>query len=150
MYNSFKRGIHFPLLGTRCSELFALPIKLNTSCSGNESKVDTPFSFISKNLNQQRNRMSKIRLICLPVMLLLLTACTTNDGGHQGGSHADNQCPSDLKGNECEYYKDGYKAGAKDGKASMSNFYGRHEDGYDSRFEPYFKRGYQAGWQDYR
>ena len=68
---------------------------------------------------------------------------------HSGG-YADKGCPSGLKGNECEYYKDGYAAGAKDGKASMSNFYGRHADGYDSRFEPYFARGYEAGWQDYR
>ena len=78
------------------------------------------------------------------------SAVFSYSGSQHGDSHADNGCPSGLKGNECEYYKDGYTAGANDGKASMSNFYGRHADGYDSRFEPYFKRGYEAGWQDYR
>jgi len=54
-------------------------------------------------------------------------------------------CPMDLKGNECEYYKSGYRAGVGDGKMGMSMMYDRHE-GYDSRFEPYFARGYEAGW----
>ena len=57
------------------------------------------------------------------------------------------QCPSDIKGNECEYYKDGYKAGSEDGKASMSMAYERRAGDYDSRFEPYFARGYEAGWK---
>ncbi len=61
------------------------------------------------------------------------------------GGYAHN-CPSDLRGNECEYYKDGYKAGARDGSQGMSMMYERHE-GYDSRFEPYFARGYAAGWR---
>ena len=59
---------------------------------------------------------------------------------------ASDECPSDIKGNECAYYQDGYKAGADDGKMGMSMMYERHE-GYDSRFEPYFKRGYEAGWK---
>ena len=59
---------------------------------------------------------------------------------------ASDECPSDIKGNECDYYKDGYKAGADDGKMGMSMVYERHE-GYDSRFEPYFARGYEAGWK---
>ena len=54
-------------------------------------------------------------------------------------------CPVELESNECEYYKDGYRAGVQDGKMGMSMAYERHE-GYDSRFEPYFARGYQAGW----
>ena len=54
-------------------------------------------------------------------------------------------CPSDIGGNECEYYMDGYRAGAADGGMGMSMVYERH-DGYDSRFEPYFARGYEAGW----
>ena len=61
------------------------------------------------------------------------------------GGYAQN-CPSDLRGNECDYYKDGYKAGAQDGSAGMSMAYERH-DGYDSRFEPYFARGYTDGWR---
>ena len=79
---------------------------------------------------------------------------TYGGGGGQGGKHhakkGGNQCPSDLKGNECEYYKDGHKAGAQDGKASMSMVYERHADAYDSRFEPYFARGYEAGWKAHR
>jgi len=59
-------------------------------------------------------------------------------------------CDSRTKGSECEYYKDGYKAGKDDGKASMSRFYGRHSDSYDSRFEPFFADGYKDGWHDYR
>ena len=61
-------------------------------------------------------------------------------------SGASDECPSDIKGNECAYYQDGYKAGADDGKMGMSMMYERHE-GYDSRFEPYFARGYEAGWK---
>jgi len=61
-----------------------------------------------------------------------------------------NSCPSDVRGNECEYYKDGYRAGKEDGKASMSRFFGRHSDSYDSRFKPYFADGYNNGWNDYR
>jgi hypothetical protein len=29
----------------------------------------------------------------------------------------------------------------------MSNDYGRHSSSYDSRFEPYFQEGYEAGWE---
>lgn len=61
------------------------------------------------------------------------------------GGYAQN-CPSDLRGSECEYYMDGYRAGASDGSAGMSMAYERH-DGYDSRFEPYFARGYADGWR---
>jgi len=80
----------------------------------------------------------------------------------EGGNHKDyansynhhesrsGSCPSDIRGNECEYYMDGYKAGKSDGQASMSSVYERYSDDYDSRFEPYFARGYQAGWNDYR
>jgi hypothetical protein len=42
--------------------------------------------------------------------------------------------------------KDGYRAGGDDGKMGMSMVDERHE-GYDSRFEPYFARGYEAGWK---
>ncbi|MGB5830684.1 MAG: hypothetical protein WBG92_01660 [Thiohalocapsa sp.] len=78
-------------------------------------------------------------------LTLVFTACATemNTGN---GTHASDACPSDIKGNECEYHKDGYWAGAGDGKMGMSMVYQRHE-GYDSRFEPYFARGYEAGWR---
>jgi len=47
--------------------------------------------------------------------------------------------------NEQAYYDDGCVAGTGDAKASMSMAYERH-DGYDSRFEPYFRQGYEACW----
>ena len=56
------------------------------------------------------------------------------------------ECPSDIHGNECEYYKDGYRAGREDGSASMSMAYERHAESYDGRFESYFAQGYEAGW----
>ena len=47
--------------------------------------------------------------------------------------------------NEQAYYDDGCVAGTNDAMASMSMAYERH-DGYDSRFEPYFRQGYEACW----
>jgi hypothetical protein len=78
------------------------------------------------------------------------SAVFSYSGSGNTGAQANDRCPSDLSGNECEYYKDGYAAGAEDGRNGMSSFYGRHSGGYDSRFEPYFARGYEAGWRDYR
>jgi hypothetical protein len=49
--------------------------------------------------------------------------------------------------NEFEYYQDGYHEGLADGHTNMSNFCGRHSDHYDSRFEPAFCQGYEAGWK---
>jgi len=59
-------------------------------------------------------------------------------------------CPHGLKGNECAYFKDGFEAGRQDGVASMSSVYERYSDQYDTRFEPYFARGYEEGWMKYR
>ena len=90
----------------------------------------------------------KFRLALLAAAATLTFAaggCATGTGT-SGGTQASGACPSDIKGNECEYYKDGYRAGAGDGKMGMSMMYERHE-GYDSRFEPYFARGYEAGWK---
>ena len=74
----------------------------------------------------------------------MLIGCmeTTSSPDVTGSSSA---CPSDLGGNECEYYQDGYRLGANDASMNMSMAYERHE-GYDSTFEPYFARGYNAGW----
>ena len=69
---------------------------------------------------------------------------------HQHNGGQSGACPSGLKGNECAYYRDGYKAGKQDGKASMSRAYERHKNAYDSRFKKYFVKGYNAGWHDYR
>jgi hypothetical protein len=69
---------------------------------------------------------------------------------HSRHAGRSGDCPSDIRGNECAYYRDGYKAGKDDGRASMSRAYERYSDDYDSRFEKYFARGYKAGWNDYR
>jgi hypothetical protein len=52
--------------------------------------------------------------------------------------------------NERAYYDDGCKAGKSDAKDNMSNAYQRHGDDYDSRFEPYFKQGFEHCWSKYR
>ena len=87
----------------------------------------------------------KIALLTAAVALTFTAGGCATGTDTAGGAQASNSCPSDIKGNECEYYKDGYRAGAEDGKMGMSMAYERHE-GYDSRFEPYFARGYEAGW----
>ena len=48
--------------------------------------------------------------------------------------------------NEQAYFDDGCVAGTRDGKAGMSSVYERYSDQYDTRFEPYFRQGYQACW----
>jgi hypothetical protein len=94
--------------------------------------------------NMAYNRFS-MALLAAAVLTFGGSGCAT-DTGSAGGAQAGGACPADIKGNECEYYKDGYRAGAGDGKMGMSMMYERHE-GYDSRFEPYFARGYEAGWR---
>jgi hypothetical protein len=77
-------------------------------------------------------------------LALALAACATETStGNK--TQSSNACPADIKGNECESYKDGYRAGAGDGKVGMNIAYQRRE-GYNSRFEPYFARGYEAAW----
>ncbi|MEH6834597.1 hypothetical protein [Falsihalocynthiibacter arcticus] len=48
--------------------------------------------------------------------------------------------------NEQAYFDDGCVAGTSDARASMSSVYERYADQYDTRFEPYFRQGYQACW----
>lgn len=64
------------------------------------------------------------------------------------GSHSYSGAPN--KGtNERAYYDDGCRDGTGDAKMGMSMMYERHE-GYNSRFEPYFRQGYEACWSHYR
>jgi uncharacterized membrane protein len=86
------------------------------------------------------------RLLAAVVTLAIATGAVASELSKDDEAAASDECPSEIKGNECEYYKDGYRAGAGDGKMGMSMVYERHE-GYDSRFEPYFARGYEAGWK---
>ena len=101
------------------------------------------------NINREDKNMTydgfKIPLLAAAVTMIFATGGCVTGTGAAGGAQASDACPSDINGNECEYYKDGYRAGAEDGKMGMSMVYERHE-GYDSRFEPYFARGYEAGW----
>jgi hypothetical protein len=87
----------------------------------------------------------RMALLTAAALTFAASGCATATGS-AGGAQASDACPADIKGNECEYYQDGYRAGADDGKMGMSMAYERHE-GYDSRFEPYFARGYEAGWK---
>lgn len=48
--------------------------------------------------------------------------------------------------NERAYYDDGCREGANDARMSMSMAYERHSDMYDTRFERYFRQGYEACW----
>lgn len=52
--------------------------------------------------------------------------------------------------NEREYFDDGCRRGKEDGRAGMSSYYGRYSEEYDSRFEPYFARGYEQCWRENR
>ena len=75
-------------------------------------------------------------------------ACRGNGAPYNAPSSVG--CPYDLKGNECAYYQDGYRAGGEDARMGMSMAYERHSGAYDSRFEHYYSRGYEAGWRGNR
>jgi hypothetical protein len=57
--------------------------------------------------------------------------------------------PSETS-NERAYYDDGCHEGTRDAQMSMSMAYQRHSGMYDSRFEPYFAKGYEHCWQMFR
>jgi len=72
-----------------------------------------------------------------------------------GNANADASKPSyddapEYGTNERDYYEDGCRDGTGDAQMNMSMAYERHSDMYDSRFEPYFKQGYEACWRQYR
>jgi hypothetical protein len=73
-----------------------------------------------------------------------------------GNAYADsNRRPSyddapEYGTNERAYYDDGCRDGTGDAQMGMSMMHDRHPDMYDSRFEPYFKQGYEACWRQYR
>lgn len=52
--------------------------------------------------------------------------------------------------NERAYYDDGCHDGTADAQMSMSMAYERHSDMYDSRFEPYYRQGYEHCWKMFR
>ena len=55
-----------------------------------------------------------------------------------------------LGSNERAYYDDGCHEGTGDAQMSMSMAYERQSDMYDSRFEPYFRQGYDHCWKLFR
>lgn len=63
--------------------------------------------------------------------------------------HSYNDAP-EYGTNERDYYDDGCRDGTGDAQMGMSMAYERHSDMYDSRFEPYFRQGYEACWRQYR
>lgn len=65
-----------------------------------------------------------------------------------GGGDGTPKCPYGAGSNACEYWQDGLRAGREDAMANMSMAYERHSDGYDSRFEPAYAKGYEAGWRE--
>ncbi|MBX7539947.1 hypothetical protein [Qipengyuania sphaerica] len=67
----------------------------------------------------------------------------------QGGYAPASKAPKPGS-NERAYFDDGCRAGKSDARASMSMYHGRHSGAYDSRFEPYFKSGYEECWARFR
>ena len=84
----------------------------------------------------------RIALVTAILASASLTGCVEETGS------TDSRPYSGLTpgSNEQAYFDDGCVAGARDGKAGMSNVYERYSDQYDTRFEPYFRQGYQACW----
>ena len=52
--------------------------------------------------------------------------------------------------NERAYYDDGCHEGTGDAHMNMSMMHERHSDMYDTRFEPFFKQGYEHCWKMFR
>lgn len=70
---------------------------------------------------------------------------------HSGqGGYAPASTAPRRGSNERAYFDDGCKAGKSDAQAGMSMYHGRHSGAYDSRFEPYFKSGYEDCWRKNR
>jgi hypothetical protein len=87
--------------------------------------------------------MKKIVVMILTVVAFAIPAEAKNRSKAHG---AIITCPSDITGVNCDYYKDGYKLGVEDRRANLSDSYERHSDKYDSRFEPPFRSGFEAGY----
>lgn len=80
---------------------------------------------------------------------------TGYDNAYADATRADASKPSwdeapEYGTNEREYYDDGCREGTGDAEMNMSMAYQRHSDMYDSRFEPYFRDGYETCWRHYR
>jgi len=84
---------------------------------------------------------TRIALVTAILAAASLAGCV-EDTGYTNPAPSSGLAPGS---NEQAYYDDGCVAGTNDAKARMSMTYQRH-DGYDSRFEPYFRQGYEACW----
>ena len=83
---------------------------------------------------------SRIALITLGLAAMSLAGCVESAGT---AAPSSGLTPGS---NEQAYYDDGCAAGTSDGAAGMSSVYERYSNQYDSRFEAYFRQGYEVCW----
>ncbi len=86
--------------------------------------------------------MKKFVLISAVLAAASLAGCV-EDTGYTNPTPSSGLTPGS---NEQAYYDDGCVAGTGDAQASMSMAYERYANQYDTRFEPYFRQGYEACW----
>jgi Jacalin-like lectin domain len=58
--------------------------------------------------------------------------------------------PPELNDTQQRIYRDGFLAGKEDALARMSQDYRRYRDRFNRGSEGIFRRGYEAGWRDFR
>jgi hypothetical protein len=51
-----------------------------------------------------------------------------------------------MNATERRYYNDGYRLGRNDARTGYNSNYRRYSNRYDRRLEPFFRRGYEAGY----
>ena len=85
---------------------------------------------------------TRIALVTAILAAASLAGCV-EDTGYTNPTPSSGLAPGS---NEQAYFDDGCVAGTSDAKASMSSVYERYSDQYDTRFEPYFRQGYEACW----
>ena len=85
---------------------------------------------------------ARMTLVTAILAATALAGCV-EDTGYTNPTPSSSLTPGS---NEQAYYDDGCVAGTQDGRASMSSVYQRYSDQYDTRFEPYFRQGYEACW----
>jgi len=68
-----------------------------------------------------------------------------------GGATALAQCDRNTASAiACGYYDEGYQDGVSDANRNRSGDYRRHSNKFESRYEEYFQRGYNAGYESVR
>lgn len=87
--------------------------------------------------------MKKQIVLVTAILATASLAGCVQDTGSKNTSPSSGLTPGS---NEQAYFDDGCVAGTRDAKASMSSVYQRYAGQYDTRFEPYFRQGYEACW----